>query len=48
MQLGIFGRKGCKILSTYSDIFSVRHPIPDIIGQNRGKILCSMAMSIEV
>ena len=45
---GKFWKKDCKILSTYADIFSVRHPIPDIIGRNGGKMLCSMAMSMAV
>ena len=48
MSLGNVGRKGCKILSTYADIFSVRHPMTDIIGRNGGRILCSMAMSMAV
>ena len=33
MSLGIIGRKGCYILSTYADIISAIHPMPDIIGE---------------
>ena len=43
-----FWKKWLKILSTYADIFYVRHPISEIIGQIGGKILYSMAMSIAV
>ena len=47
-MLAVFGRKVYIILSTYADIFSVKHPMPDVIGRNGGKILCSKAMTIAV